>query len=81
MKARRELTVVQFPQPAAAVDVLDAMDEFRTHVESEAAVSIAMVAIAANGSCLSRYTWKEGASFFALNGAVQRLANRLMVEN
>lgn len=81
VKARRELTVVQFPPKAADLVVLDAVDEFRSKLVEEAAVSIAMVAIGADGSCLSRYTWGEGESFFNLIGAVDRLAYRLHVEN
>lgn len=81
VKARRELTVVQFPPRGPNLDVLGALDEFRGHVVEEAAVSIAMVAIGADGSCLSRYTWGEGESFFKLLGAVDRLAYRLHDEN
>lgn len=81
VKARRALTVVQLPPKAADPDVLDAIDEFRGKLVEEAAVSIALVAISADGSCLSRYTWGEGASFFSLTGAVQRLALRMDAEN
>lgn len=81
VKARRELTVVQFPAREPDLDVLDAIDEFRGKVVEEAAVSVAMVAVGADGSCLSRYTWAVDESFFALTGAVTRLCYRMQVEN
>lgn len=78
VKARREAKLVPLPARVIDPEVIAALEEFRGHAERNAAVAVAIVAVAADGSMMSRYTANH--HHFALFGGVHSLAWRMKWE-